>query len=95
MSQEQRNEAFTRIRVFRDWFNYTIMKVSTHNAIVILPIETLEVRYREASSGWIPFTPPDNLDVKFVSPALGAPELVVPSKSYRSISVTRVNHAIE
>ena len=80
-NSEQRDVAFYRIDVFRRWFNREILKPHVQNTIIMLPIEKLEARYREDAGNWIPLTPPSGLNVLFLSPALEAPEIVVPSMS--------------
>jgi hypothetical protein len=68
-----------RFDVFRKWFLEHIMGEGKRNSLMILPIETLEARYRDTPTT-IPITPPKGISVLFLSPTLGSPELVVPGK---------------
>ena len=71
----ERNEAIHRLAVFKDWFTKHISEPTTHRTIVVLPIENMSPRYRdEARTHFVPEGVP-NL---FLSPILGAPEVVVP-----------------
>ncbi|KAH7092427.1 amidase signature domain-containing protein [Paraphoma chrysanthemicola] len=78
VSKEQRDDAMDRVSVFRDWFIKHIMQPEQKRTIVILPIETLEPRYRDTAPD-LPYEPPKGLSVLYFSPALGAPEIVVPA----------------
>lgn len=69
-------EKFT---TFRKWFYEEILKPEKQNAIMVLPIEMLEPRYRDQPPA-VPSIPPSGLSVLYLSPTLGAPEIVVPGK---------------
>lgn len=70
----------TRFAIYKDWFLREILKSDKQNAIMVLPIEMLEPRYRDLPPA-VPSVPPTGLSVLFLSPTIGAPELVVPSAS--------------
>lgn len=66
-----------RFDVFRRWFLKEILQVESTNSIILLPIEKLEPRYRDIFPR-IPLVPPSGINQLFLSPTLGAPEIVVP-----------------
>ena len=68
-----------RFKVYREWFLEHVMNEGRRNTLVILPIEELETRYRDEPQP-SPGKPPRGLSVLFLSPTLGAPEIVVPSE---------------
>lgn len=84
VGKSQRDEAMERFRVFKTWFLDHIMAASKRNTLVILPIENLEPRYRDEPQH-PPVNPPTGLSNLFISPSLGAPELVVPGSLYSDL----------
>lgn len=79
INEQQRDEAHNRFGVFRQWFLDHVLKTKKQHAIMLLPIEKLEPRYRDDPPG-APSVPPRSINVLYLSPALLGPELVVPSK---------------
>jgi len=77
INKDQRDEALRRFDVFREWFLDNILKPKEQKAIMLLPIEMLEPRYRDDPPG-APSVPPKSINVLYLSPALLGPELVVP-----------------
>lgn len=78
VTPEQHEEAMRKVEVFRSWFLHQIMAIDEQNTLVLLPIEKLESRYRDETPA-LPSEAPKGVSMLFVSPALKAPELVVPS----------------
>lgn len=81
LNKAQRDEALKRFATFRQWFLDEIMQPEKQRAVMILPIERLEPRYRDKPPE-IPSVPPTSINVLFISPTLGSPELTVPSMLY-------------
>ncbi|KAK4569337.1 hypothetical protein LTR86_003099 [Recurvomyces mirabilis] len=77
VSAEQNAEAVKRLALFKDWFSREVDRAGERNTLVILPIESLGPRYRDVPMH-APTTTPIGLSMLMLSPALGAPELVVP-----------------
>lgn len=85
LNKSQRDEALKRFTTFRQWFIDEILQTKKQRAIMILPIERLEPRYRDKPPE-IPSVPPTSINVLFISPTLGGPELTVPSMLYLAVS---------
>ena len=81
LNKSQRDEALKRFAIFRQWFIDEIMQTKKQRAFMILPIEKLEPRYRDKPPE-IPSVPPTSINVLFISPTLGGPELTVPGMLY-------------
>jgi hypothetical protein len=81
LSKSQHDEALKRFAVFRQWLIDEILQTKRQRAVMILPIERLEPRYRDRPPE-IPSVPPTSINVLFISPTLGGPELTVPSMLY-------------
>ncbi|PON25427.1 glutamyl-tRNA(Gln) amidotransferase [Trichoderma gamsii] len=47
ITQKQRDEGFKRINTYREWFQQAVRANENTNAIVIMPIESAEPRYRD------------------------------------------------
>lgn len=47
ITQKQRDEGFKRINTYREWFQQAVRTNENTNAIVIMPIESAEPRYRD------------------------------------------------
>ncbi|KAJ4299616.1 hypothetical protein N0V90_004862 [Kalmusia sp. IMI 367209] len=78
ISEDQKQHALDRYKVFKQWFIEKIMQPDEMRTIIVLPIETLEPRYRDVTPD-LPIEPPKGLSVLYLSPTLGAPEIVVPA----------------
>ena len=75
ITQSARDIAVARLEVYRNWLLNTILKASTADSIVLIPIENISQRYRdEAISDFCPVGVP----MLFLSPILGGPELSIP-----------------
>jgi hypothetical protein len=80
VTQEQHADMNERLLVFRQWFLEHYMKVHEKDSILILPISTVKPDYRDAYPA-ARKSPSSGLRPTYLSPYLGAPELVIPSKS--------------
>lgn len=69
-----------RFEVFGEWFKKLVMYVGRENTLVMLPIEELKPRYRDAQVAPPYVPPPVGLNLLFMSPMLRAPEIVIPGK---------------
>ncbi|RYO26794.1 hypothetical protein AA0111_g7852 [Alternaria arborescens] len=85
VDESQKNRAFERYSVYKDWFLKHILRPEETRTIVVLPIEELEPRYRDIPPV-LPIEAPKGINVLYLSPILGAPEIVVPAGqiSFRS-----------
>ncbi|KAJ4380400.1 hypothetical protein N0V85_008759 [Neurospora sp. IMI 360204] len=55
MTQEERDRGFHQMDVYREWFNKTILSGKNSNALVMMPLEKMEPRYRdEVPTEWVP-----------------------------------------
>lgn len=79
IDESQKNRAFERYSVYKDWFLKHILRSKETRTIVVLPIEELEPRYRDVPPVQ-PIEAPKGINVLYLSPILGAPEIVVPGK---------------
>jgi hypothetical protein len=79
IDKSQNDRAWDRYNVYKNWFIKHIIKPEEMKTIVVLPIEKLEPRYRDVPPEQ-PIEAPKGLSVLYLSPTLGAPELVVPGK---------------
>jgi len=79
VDKSQNDQAWERYDVYKNWFIERILRPEETRAIVVLPIEELEPRYRDKPPEQLTEAP-KGVSVLYLSPALGAPELVVPGK---------------
>ena len=47
ITREERNLGFHKMDVYREWFNKTILTGEHSNALVMMPLEKMEPRYRD------------------------------------------------
>jgi len=82
ITKATRDEGISRLSIYKSWFLSTVLKSSTTNTVIILPIEDLSPRYRDesptGSDPLVPPTPTKGTGVLFESPASGSPELTIP-----------------
>jgi len=76
ITKAARDVAVERLAIHREWFLNKVMASNTHNTIVIVPVENISPRYRDDP----PTFPRDGHGTmcSYLSPSIGAPELVVP-----------------
>jgi hypothetical protein len=79
LDESQKDRAWERYNVYKDWFIKHILRTQETKTIVVLPIEELEPRYRDVPPEQ-PVEVPKGISVLYLSPTLGAPEIVVPGK---------------
>ncbi|KAK4203016.1 amidase signature domain-containing protein [Triangularia verruculosa] len=100
ISTEEHEDAMGRLEVYKNWLLECILKPSKQNPLVILPITSQEVDYREDPPAQVfrvtfiftladrtrPPTAPNAFDGIWLAPVLGAPEVSVPigELKYRS-----------
>lgn len=53
ISKAERDVAVNRLAVYRKWFSERVLKESTHDTVVIIPIENISPRYRDKPLGWV------------------------------------------
>lgn len=77
ITSEAHDEAMTRLKVYKDWFDEAILKSDKQTTLILILIEEIAPRYRDEvpAAHFNPVGVP-NL---FLSPVLKAPELTVPS----------------
>ncbi|KAI4944594.1 hypothetical protein J4E91_008597 [Alternaria rosae] len=78
IDESQKVRAWERYAVYKDWFIRHILRPDEARSIVVLPIEQLEPRYRDVPPEQ-PVETPKGISVLYLSPTLGAPEIVVPA----------------
>lgn len=76
ITKAQRDEEIQRLEVYKTWFLQHVLQVGARGAIIVLPIANVEPNYRDKTPG-APFSQ-SGFDPLFLSPILGAPEIVVP-----------------
>ncbi|OQV02458.1 hypothetical protein CLAIMM_07654 [Cladophialophora immunda] len=64
------------MRVYQNWFHAKIWQSETSHPLILLPIENMTPRYRDEFPNFR--RPPPGVNSIFLSPVLGAPELLVP-----------------
>ncbi|KAJ8128695.1 hypothetical protein O1611_g4938 [Lasiodiplodia mahajangana] len=74
--KEVHEEAMKRLDVYKHWILEHILREKTHNSLVVLPITTQEVDYREDPPA--PPTAPNAFDGIWLAPVTGGPEISVP-----------------
>ena len=79
IDKSQKDRAWQRYEVYKDWFIENIIRPDDTRTIIVLPIEELEPRYRDIPPAQ-PVEAPKGISVLYLSPTLGAPEIVVPGK---------------
>jgi hypothetical protein len=79
IDESQRDRAFERYDVYKNWFIRHILRTENTRTIVVLPIEELEPRYRDVPPV-PPIEAPKGVGVLYLSSILGAPEIVVPGR---------------
>ncbi|KIN00679.1 hypothetical protein OIDMADRAFT_124456, partial [Oidiodendron maius Zn] len=91
ISKAERDVAVNRLAVYRKWFSEKVLKESTHDTVVIIPIENMSARYRDEPLGYFN---PVAVPMLFVAPILKAPELTVPvgQVPFRSKVTGRIEH---
>ena len=47
ITETERNEAFERLEVYKEWFLKNVMRVGQYNTVVVLSIEDIAPRYRD------------------------------------------------
>jgi len=78
IDESQKDRAWEHYAVYKDWFIRNILRPDQTRTIVVLPIEELEPRYRDVPPDQ-PVETPKGISVLYLSPTLGAPEIVVPA----------------
>ncbi|KAL8833573.1 MAG: hypothetical protein Q9170_004188 [Blastenia crenularia] len=79
ISIEEHEEAMRRMSVYKEWFLNTVMEVGKRNSFVVMQSEDVVPRYRD--------DPPPGYSIQpawhqwWLSPILGAPEIVIPAGS--------------
>ncbi|KAI0105672.1 amidase signature domain-containing protein [Nemania sp. FL0031] len=74
--REAHEEDMKRLDVYKDWVLENIMREKTHNSLVVLPITSQAVDYREDPPE--PPSPPNAFDGIWLAPVTGGPEISVP-----------------
>ncbi|KAF2110416.1 amidase signature domain-containing protein [Lophiotrema nucula] len=76
-TQAEHDDMTKRMEIFREWFFHSYMPIHRLEAILVLPVGTVQPNYRDTYSG-VPETVTPGLRTTYLSPILGAPELSVP-----------------
>ncbi|KAF2501486.1 hypothetical protein BU16DRAFT_201045 [Lophium mytilinum] len=76
ITKAQYDDAVNRLRIYKDWFLQEVMQVGKRNTLIVLPITSQEVDYRDVPPG--PPTAPNAFDGIWLAPTLGAPEVSIP-----------------
>ena len=53
ITQEEREEAVHRLAVYEKWCSEHVLRVGTHNTVILIPIENISPRYRDEPPGYI------------------------------------------
>jgi len=76
VSKTEHNDAMERLEVYREWLLREMLQAGKRNTLLILPITSQEVDFREDPPG--PPTAPKAFDGIWLAPILGAPEISIP-----------------
>lgn len=93
ITREERDDAVSKLNVYREWFARKVMRIGERNTIVVLPIEEISPRYRDENPWLVSMLHhscpadtyesrdfyPKGVPMLFLSPILGGPELTIPS----------------
>ena len=50
ISRDERDDAVSRLEVYRDWFSKEVMQAGKYSTIVVNPIENISPRYRDEAT---------------------------------------------
>ncbi|KAK3935820.1 amidase signature domain-containing protein [Diplogelasinospora grovesii] len=76
ITSAEHEEGMRRLEVYKEWLLEHILQTSKKNALVVLPITSQEVDYKEDPPA--PPTAPSAFDGIWLAPVMGAPEISVP-----------------
>ncbi|KAI1127063.1 amidase signature domain-containing protein [Nemania abortiva] len=77
ISEEERDKAFAKIEVYKEWLTETIFTGTGSNALVIMPLESMTPRYRDEVPTFRR-PPQDGITALTLAPTMSAPVLSVP-----------------
>ncbi|KAF2020416.1 amidase signature enzyme [Aaosphaeria arxii CBS 175.79] len=77
ISREQRDEGFGRLKVYKKWFEDTFLALNEANTLVIMPQESMRVRYRDDTPSFE--RPPPGVNCLALAAVLEAPALTIPT----------------
>ena len=75
ITQSQRDEAVSRLDIYKSWFLSNIMELGHKRTYIIIPIENVSPRYRDEATTHFD---PRGIPMLFLSPVLGVPETTFP-----------------
>ncbi|KAK0111635.1 hypothetical protein ONS95_001980 [Cadophora gregata] len=79
ISKDKRDKGFEHIKTYKEWFETQILSTATGNVLVVMPIESMNPRYRDESPKFE--YPPPGINALTLAPVLEAPAITIPIKS--------------
>lgn len=76
----EHQEMVKRIQIFKSWFLDYYMRVDEQDSIIVMPVDEVHPNFRDEYIK-LPVAPVPGLRTTYLSPFIGAPELVIPSES--------------
>ncbi|PQE05256.1 Amidase protein [Rutstroemia sp. NJR-2017a BVV2] len=80
---EQHEEGMWRMNLHEEWFLQTVMQVDTANTLVVVQSENAKPNYRDGPPPWDAYYIQSAWHQWWISPILGAPEIIIPVRQIR------------